>query len=84
MACRVVLVCLRIRNTENIGDKLVGIWLRGRYQLNHDMVRGVHSKVIQSNPTFILSDRVQVYLDHVTMLAGNATRVEKTKERSLD
>jgi len=45
------LVGLRIRNTENVQDKVVGISLRRRDQLKGDVVWSVLGKVIQSNAT---------------------------------
>ena len=78
------LVGLRIRNTENVHDKVVGISLRGREQFKPDVVWGVLGKVIQSNARFGLADRLVVHLYHVRMPAGNGKRAEKTKGRSLD
>jgi len=43
---------------------------------------GAYSRVIHSNTTFGLSDRLEVRLHHVRMSAGNGT--VKTKGRSLD
>jgi hypothetical protein len=74
-------VGLRIRNTENVQDKVVGISLRPRDQLKYD-VWSILGKVIQSNARFALTDRPEVHLDHVRMPAGNGR--EKTKGRSLD
>ena len=76
------LVGLRIRNTENLQDKVVGISFRRRDQLQPDVVWGVLGKVIQSNARFGLVDRLEVHLDHVRMPAGNGG--VKTKGRSLD
>jgi hypothetical protein len=76
------LVGLRIRKTENVADKVVGISIRCRDQLKPDVVWDVLGKVIQSNPRFGLTDRLEVHLDHVQMPAGNGR--EKTKGRSLD
>jgi len=76
------LVGLRIRNTENVPDKVVGISLRSRDQLKADVVWSVLGKVIQSNARFALTDRLEVHPDHVRMPAGNGR--EKTKVRSLD
>ena len=75
-------VGMRIRNTENVQDKFVGISLRRRDQLKPDMVWGVLGKVVQSNDRFRLADRLEVHLGHVRMPAGYG-RV-KTKGRSLD
>ena len=77
------LVGLRIRNTENAEDKVVGISFRRRDQLKPDVVWAVVGKVIQSSARFGLSDLFEVHLDHVTMPAGNGKRAEKTKGRSL-
>jgi hypothetical protein len=74
-------VDLRIRNTENVQDKVVGISLRCRDRLKTDVVWSVLGKVIQSNDRFALSDRLKVHLDHVTMPLGNGR--EKTKGRYL-
>ena len=76
------LVGLRIRNTENVQDKLVGISLRRRDQLKPDVVWSVLGKVIQSNARFGLTDRLEVHLDHVRMPVGNG-RV-KTKGSSIN
>jgi len=76
------LVGLRIRNNENVQDRVVGISLRRRDQLKADVVWSVLEKVIQINARFALTDRLEVHLDHVRMPAGNG-RV-KTKGRSLD
>ena len=73
---------LRIRNTENVQDKVVGISLRRRNQFNPVVVWGVVRKVVQSNARFALADRLEVHFDHVTMPAGNGG--VKTKGRSLD
>jgi len=76
------LVGLRIRNTENVEDKVVGISLRRRDQLTPDVVWAVLGKVIQSNSRFGLSDRLEVHLDHVSMPAGKGT--VRAKGRSLN
>jgi len=78
------LLGLRIPNTENVQDKVVGISLRRRDQLKPDVVWAVLGKVIQSKARFGLSDRLEVHLDHVRMPVGNGKRAEKTKGRSLD
>jgi len=77
------LVGLRIRNTENVQDKVVGISLRRRDQLKANVVWSVLGKVIQSNARFALTDRLEVHLDHVRMPAGNGKMAEKTKGRSI-
>jgi len=76
------LVGLRIRNTGNVQDKVVGISFRRRDQLKPDVVCSILGKVVQSNARFGLSDRLEVHLDNVRMPAGNGR--EKTKGRSLD
>ena len=76
------LVGLRIRNTENVQDKLVGISFRRRDQLKPYVVWGVLGNVLQSIARFGLCDRLDVHLDHVTMPVGNGR--EKTKGRLLD
>jgi hypothetical protein len=63
-------------------DKLVGITLRRRDQLQPDVVLSVIEKVIQSNARFGLTDRLEVHLHHVRMPVGNGG--VKTKGRSLD
>jgi hypothetical protein len=78
------LVGFRIRNTENVQDKLVGFSLRRRDQLKADVVWSVLGKVIQSNARFALTDRLEVHLDHVRMPAGNGKLAEKRKGRSLN
>ena len=77
------LVGLRIRNTENVQDKVVGISLRRRDQLKPDVIWAVLGKVIQSNGRLVLNDRLEVHLDHVMMPVGNGRMAEKTKGRSL-
>ena len=73
---------LRISSTEKIQHKVVGVSLRCRDRLKPDVVWDVLAKVIQSNARFGLSNRLEVYLDHVMMPADHG-RV-KTKGRSLD
>ena len=73
---------LRIRNTENVQDKVVGISFRRRYQFKPDVVSGVLGNVVQSNARFGLADRIEIHLDHIRMPAGNGG--VKTKGRSLD
>jgi hypothetical protein len=76
------LVGLRIRNNKNVQDKVVGISLRRRDQLKSDVMWSVLWKVIQNNAMFVLTDCLEVHLDHVRMPAGNGG--VKTKGRSLD
>ena len=49
-----------------------------------DLIWAVLSKVIQSNVTFVLTDRLEVHLDIVRIPVGNGKLAEKTKGRSLD
>jgi hypothetical protein len=51
-------VGLSFRNTENVQDKVIGISLRRRDQLKADVVWSVLGKVIQSNASFALTDRL--------------------------
>jgi hypothetical protein len=74
------MVGFTIGNTENVKDKVVGVSLRRRDQLNPDLVWDVLGKVIQSNARVGLSDRLEIRLDHVRMPTGN--RRPKTKRRS--
>jgi hypothetical protein len=76
------LVGLRVRNTENLEDKAVGISLRRRDQFKSDVVYDTLGKIIQSNARFGLTDRLDVHMDHVRMPGGNVRA--KTKGRSLD
>ena len=76
------LVGLRIRNSENVEDKVVGISLRRRDQLKSDVVWAVFGKVIPSNAIFGLSDRLKVHLDHVRKPDCNGG--VRTKGRSLN
>jgi hypothetical protein len=79
------LVGLRIRNTQNVHDKVVGISFRRRDQLKHDdVVWGVLGKVVQCNARFGLCDRLEVHLNNVRMPNGKGKRSQKTKGRSLD
>jgi len=70
-------VGLRIRNTENVQDKVVGISLRRRDQLKANVIWSVLKKVIQSNARFALTDRLKVYLDHVRKSAANGKRLRR-------
>jgi hypothetical protein len=76
------LVGLRIRHIENVEDRVVGISMWCRDQFKPDVVWDVLGRFIQSNARFGLTDRLEVYLDHVRMPAGNGR--EKTKGWSLD
>lgn len=60
----------------------MGISLRLRDQHKPDVVWGVLGKVVQSNARIGLSDRLEVYLDHVRLPVGNGR--EMTKRRFLD
>jgi hypothetical protein len=53
------LVGLRIRNTDNLQDKVFGISLRRRDQFKSDVVWPIHGKVMQSNAMFALTDRLE-------------------------
>jgi hypothetical protein len=63
-------------------DKAVDISFRGRDQLKLDVVWEVLGKVVQSNARFGSTDRLEVHVAHVRMLAGNGG--VKTKARSID
>ena len=76
------LVGLRIRNTENVQDHVVGISLCRRDQFEADVVWSVLRKNIQSYARFALTDCLDLHLDHVRMPTGNGR--EKTKGWSLD
>jgi hypothetical protein len=73
------LVGLRICNTENVQEKLVGIILRRRDQSKPDVVCDVLGKAIQSNGRFGLTDRLEVHLDHARMLVGSSNWLRKRK-----
>jgi len=76
------LVGLRIRNTENVENKVVGISLRRRDLLKPDVVWAVLGKVIQSDARFGQGDRLELHLDHVRMPVVNVG--DRTKARSLN
>jgi len=76
------LVRLRIRNTENVQDKVVGIRFRRRDQLKPNVIWSVLGKVVHNNARFGLNDHLEVHLDHVKMPAGNGR--EKTRGWPLD
>ena len=78
------LVGLKIQNTENVQDKVVGISFRLRGKLKPDVVWGVVRKVVQSNARFGLTDRLEVHLHHVRMPAVNSRMAEKMKGRYVD
>jgi hypothetical protein len=78
------LVGLKIRNTENVEDKVLGLSIRSRDHLKPDVVRDVLGEVVQSNARFGLTDRLEVHLDHIRMPVGNGKKAEKTKGRSLN
>ena len=73
------LMGLRFRNSENVEDKVVGISLRRRNKLKPDVVLVVLGKLIQNNARFVLSDRLEVHLDHVRMPAGNAKGLKRRR-----
>jgi hypothetical protein len=64
------LVDLRIRNAENVEDKVLSVSLRRREQFKPHVVWDVLGKVIQSNARFALIDRLEVHLDHVSLPIG--------------
>jgi len=71
------LVGLRIRNPENVEDKMFGNSLRRCYRLKSD-VSAVLVKVIHSNVRFGLSDCLEVHLVHLRMPVGDSETAEKT------
>ena len=77
------LVGLRIRNTKNVQDKVVGISFRRRDQLKSDLVWGVLGNVLQSIARFGLCDRLEVHWEHVGMPGGKGRMAEKTKVMML-
>jgi hypothetical protein len=78
------MVGLTVRNTENVKDKVDGISLRRHDQLKPEVVWDVLGKVIRSNASFGLTDRLEVRMDHVRMPVGNGKEAEKMKGRSVD
>ena len=80
----IVLVAVRIRNTDNVQDKMIGVSFRRRDQMKRDLIWDVLTKVIQRNTIFGLTDRLVVHLDHVRIPVGNGKSAEKSKRRSLD
>ena len=76
------LVGLIIRNTKNVEDKVTGISLHRRDQLESHVVWGVLAKVIQRYFVFGPSDRLVVLVEHVRIPPGNGRA--KTMGRSLD
>jgi len=76
------LVGLKIRNIENVQDKVAVISFRRRDLLKRDVVWSILGNFVHSNARFGLSDSLEVHLDHVNLPAGNGR--EKTKGRSLD
>ena len=54
----------RIRNTENVEDKVGDISLRRRDHIKLDVVWAVLRKMFQSIEIFGLIDRLEIYLDH--------------------
>jgi len=75
------LVGLRVRNTLNGQDKMVGTIFRRREQFKPDVVWAVFRKVIRSNVRFGLTDRLDVHLDHFQMPACKCKMAEKKKGR---
>jgi hypothetical protein len=72
-------VGLKIRSTENVQGKVVDISLRRRDQFKADVVWSILGKVIHTNDTFALTDRLEVHLSHVQMPVGNSLRVRRLK-----
>ena len=73
------LVGVRIRNTENLQDKLLGISFRRRDQMKPDLIWAVLSKVIQSNARFGLTDAwrfIWIMLE-ILLLMGNRQKGRK-------
>jgi hypothetical protein len=75
------LVGHKIRKSDNVQDKVIGISLRRCDQLKTNVIWDVLGKVIQSNARFFLTDHLEGHLDNVSMPADNAKRVEKSKGR---
>jgi len=78
------LVGLRIRNTENIQDTVVGISFRRLEQIRPDEDWGLLGKFVYSNARMGLRYRLEVHLDHVRMPNFNVRTAEKTKGRPLN
>jgi hypothetical protein len=72
------LVGLRIRNNENVADKVVGISIRHRDQFKPDVVWELFGEGNSERARFGMTDRPEVHLHHVRMPVGNGR--EKTKE----
>jgi hypothetical protein len=75
-------VGMKIRNSDNLSDKVVSISFRRCDEFTYHLVWEATGKIVQSNAVFGLTDRLEVYFDHVRMPLGKG-RV-KTKGRSLD
>ena len=58
---------------------MVGTSFRRRNQLKPDLFWDKHSKVIQSNARFGLTDRLEVYLGHVRMPVVTVNRLRRRK-----
>lgn len=69
---------LRIHNTENLDDRVMGISLSSQHQLKPDVVCCVLDKVVQSNAR----DQLEVHLFHVRMSTVKGR--EKMKGHLLD
>ena len=78
------LLGVRIRNTENLQDKVLGFSFRRRDRMKLDLIWAVLSKVIQSNARFGLTNRLEDHLDHVRIPVGYGKSAEKRKGRSLN
>jgi hypothetical protein len=53
-------------NTENVEHEVDGLSLRRCGRIKPDVVWDMHGKVIQSNAIFGLTDRLQVFMVHMT------------------
>ena len=78
------LVWVRIRNIENLQDKVLGVSFSRRDLMKPDLIWAVLSEVIQSNARFGLTDRLEVHLDYFRIPVDNGKSAEKKKGRSLD
>ena len=69
-------VGVRIQYTGNVQDNLIGISFRRSDHMKTDSIWALLSKVIQSNATFGLADRLEVHLDNVkiAVVTGNWLR----------
>lgn len=70
---------LKIRNTENVQHKVVGISLPRRDQFKADVAWSVLGNVINNNAEFVLTIPLEVHLDHVEMPVGNGRILRRLK-----